>query len=42
MNRIYVRRTYVEVGIVFDPHVAAVFTSQIKDMHGQGTVKVRV
>ena len=28
--------TYVVVGIAFDPHVAAVFTSQMTEMHGQG------
>ncbi len=28
--------TYVAVGIAFDPHVAAVFTSQMTEIHGQG------
>ncbi len=28
--------TYVVVGITFDPHVAAVFTSQMTEIHGQG------
>jgi len=26
----------VVVGIAFDPHVAAVFTSQMTEIHGQG------